>query len=42
MIFAQNYPDYVLRLGFGSGPLPYPDIVQDFQSVIGREARTQF
>ncbi|MGI6149022.1 MAG: tryptophan synthase subunit beta [Firmicutes bacterium] len=39
--FAQNYRTTFYVLGSAVGPYPYPDIVRDFQSVIGREARTQ-
>ena len=27
--------------GTGAGPYPFPDLVREFQSVIGREARAQ-
>lgn len=39
--FAQNYRTTFYVLGSAVGPYPYPDIVRDFQSVIGREARDQ-
>ena len=39
--FAQNYRTTFYVLGSAVGPYPYPDIVRDFQSVIGREARAQ-
>jgi tryptophan synthase beta chain len=34
-------PDSYYLLGSALGPHPYPTMVRDFQSVIGREARTQ-
>lgn len=37
----QNYRDTYYMLGSAVGPYPYPDIVRDFQSVIGIEARAQ-
>ncbi len=39
--FAQNYRTTFYAIGSAVGPYPYPDIVRDFQSVIGREARAQ-
>lgn len=38
---VQNYDDTFYMLGSAVGPDPYPTIVRDFQSVIGREAREQ-
>ena len=35
-------PDTFYLLGSAVGPHPYPSIVREFQSVIGREARAQF
>ncbi|HEU5087317.1 MAG TPA: tryptophan synthase subunit beta, partial [Roseiflexaceae bacterium] len=35
-------PDSYYLLGSALGPHPYPSMVRDFQSVIGREARAQF
>lgn len=35
-------PDSYYLLGSALGPHPYPTMVRDFQSVIGREARAQF
>jgi tryptophan synthase beta chain len=35
-------PDSYYLLGSALGPHPYPTMVRDFQSVIGREARVQF
>src|SRR3712207_1786144 len=34
-------PDSYYLLGSALGPHPYPTMVRDFQSVIGREARAQ-
>src|SRR3712207_4492986 len=34
-------PDSYYLLGSALGPHPYPSMVRDFQSVIGREARAQ-
>src|SRR3712207_504651 len=34
-------PDSYYLLGSALGPHPYPTMVRDFQSVIGREAREQ-
>ena len=36
-----SYPDSYYLLGSALGPHPYPLMVRDFQSVIGREAREQ-
>lgn len=38
---VQNYQDTFYLVGSAVGPHPYPMIVRDFQSVIGREARRQ-
>lgn len=38
---VQNYHDTFYLVGSAVGPHPYPMIVRDFQSVIGREARRQ-
>ena len=38
---VKNYDDTFYMLGSAVGPDPYPTIVRDFQSVIGREAREQ-
>ncbi len=41
----QNFieqPDTFYLLGSAVGPHPYPSIVREFQSVIGKEAREQF
>lgn len=39
--FSENYRSTYYVLGSAVGPYPYPDIVRDFQSVIGKEAREQ-
>ena len=41
MDLIQNYKTTYYMLGSAVGPHPYPTIVRDFQSVIGREAREQ-
>ncbi len=38
---TENYLDTYYLLGSAVGPYPYPDIVRDFQSVIGVEAKAQ-
>ncbi len=40
--WVTNVEDTHYLLGSVVGPYPYPDMVRDFQSVIGREARKQF
>ncbi|NJK82179.1 MAG: tryptophan synthase subunit beta [Chloroflexaceae bacterium] len=37
-----THPESYYLLGSALGPHPYPTMVRDFQSVIGREARQQF
>ena len=39
--WAKNLDDTFYLLGSAVGPHPYPTMVRDFQSVIGREAREQ-
>lgn len=39
--FAQNYTTTYYLLGSAVGPHPYPEMVRDFQSVIGEETRAQ-
>lgn len=39
--WAENAHDTFYCIGTVAGPHPYPAIVKDFQSVIGREAREQ-
>lgn len=38
---AENYRDTFYLVGSAVGPHPYPMMVRDFQSVIGKEARRQ-
>ena len=40
--YAKTYENSIYCIGSVVGPHPYPTIVRDFQSVVGREARTQF
>jgi tryptophan synthase beta chain len=40
--WSENVATTHYVLGSALGPHPYPAMVRDFQSVIGREARTQF
>jgi tryptophan synthase beta chain len=39
--FVTNHEDTFFAIGSVVGPHPYPMMVQDFQSVVGREAREQ-
>ncbi|GAA0556726.1 tryptophan synthase subunit beta [Rhizomicrobium electricum] len=39
--FVTNHDDTFFAIGSVVGPHPYPMMVQDFQSVVGREARAQ-
>jgi tryptophan synthase beta chain len=39
--WVTNVHDTYYLLGTAAGPAPYPELVRDFQSVIGREARRQ-
>ena len=39
--WVTNYQDSYYLLGSALGPHPYPEMVRDFQSVIGLEAREQ-
>ena len=39
--WVTNVEDTFYVIGTAAGPHPYPELVRDFQSVIGREARTQ-
>lgn len=39
--FAQNYTNTYYLLGSAVGPYPYPQMVRDFQSIIGTEAKEQ-
>jgi tryptophan synthase beta chain len=40
--WVTNVADTYYLLGSVLGPHPYPLMVREFQSVIGREARAQF
>jgi len=40
--WSASYETTHYMLGTAAGPHPFPSIVRDFQSVIGREARAQF
>ena len=39
--WVANVDDTFYIIGTAAGPHPYPELVRDFQSVIGREARVQ-
>lgn len=39
--FCTNYKDTFYLLGSAVGPHPYPTMVREFQSIIGREAKEQ-
>ncbi|MBB4618399.1 tryptophan synthase subunit beta [Sphingomonas abaci] len=39
--WVANVHDTFYIIGTSAGPAPYPELVRDFQSVIGREARAQ-
>jgi len=39
--WVTNIEDTYYLIGSAAGPHPYPEMVRDFQSVIGREARQQ-
>ncbi len=39
--WVTNVDDTFYIIGTAAGPHPYPELVRDFQSVIGRETRTQ-
>lgn len=41
MDFVQNAEDTFYLLGSAVGPHPYPTMVREFQSIIGKEARKQ-
>ncbi|MDO5067859.1 MAG: tryptophan synthase subunit beta [Propionibacteriaceae bacterium] len=40
-VFAADYHDTFFAIGSVVGPDPYPSMVRDFQSIVGREARQQ-
>jgi tryptophan synthase beta chain len=39
--WVTNVADTFYCIGTAAGPHPYPEMVRDFQSIIGREARAQ-
>ncbi|TIU36654.1 MAG: pyridoxal-phosphate dependent enzyme, partial [Mesorhizobium sp.] len=39
--WVTNVEDTYYLIGTAAGPHPYPEMVRDFQSVIGSEARAQ-
>ncbi|MEP1599213.1 MAG: tryptophan synthase subunit beta [Hyphomonas sp.] len=39
--WVTNVDDTFYCIGTAAGPHPYPELVRDFQSIIGKEARTQ-
>lgn len=40
--YLKNPEDFIYAIGSVVGPHPFPRMVRDFQSVIGKEAREQF
>ncbi len=40
--YLKNPQDYFYAIGSVVGPHPFPMMVRDFQSIVGREAREQF
>ncbi|WP_326542185.1 tryptophan synthase subunit beta [Pseudorhodoferax sp.] len=40
--YLNNPTDYLYAIGSVVGPHPFPMMVRDFQSIVGREARAQF
>ncbi|MGP9614092.1 tryptophan synthase subunit beta [Brachybacterium sp. AOP42-B2-9] len=40
-VYAADPARYLFAIGSVVGPAPFPDMVRDFQSVVGREARAQ-
>ena len=41
-VYAGDPERYLFAIGSVVGPAPFPDLVRDFQSVVGRESRAQF
>ena len=41
-VYAADPQRYLFAIGSVVGPAPFPDLVRDFQSVVGRESRAQF
>lgn len=42
MAYARDYKDAIYCIGSAVGPHPFPQMVRDFQMVVGIEAREQF
>ncbi len=40
--YLKNPEEFIYAIGSVVGPHPFPKIVRDFQSIVGREARQQF
>jgi tryptophan synthase beta chain len=40
--YIKNPDDFIYAIGSVVGPHPFPMIVRDFQSIVGKEARKQF
>lgn len=40
--YLENPEEFIYAIGSVVGPHPFPKMVRDFQSIIGREARQQF
>ncbi len=40
-VYAADPERYLFAIGSVVGPAPFPDMVRDFQSVVGRESRAQ-
>jgi tryptophan synthase beta chain len=40
--YIKDYKDTFFGIGSVVGPYPYPQMVRDFQSIVGREAKKQF
>ncbi|MEE1618043.1 tryptophan synthase subunit beta [Brachybacterium sp. J153] len=40
-VYAADPEQYLFAIGSVVGPAPFPDMVRDFQSVVGRESRAQ-
>ncbi len=41
-VYLNNPQDYFYAIGSVVGPHPFPRMVRDFQSIVGRESRQQF
>lgn len=40
-VYARDYESTLFAIGSVVGPHPFPSLVRDFQSIVGREARAQ-